>query len=560
MLALVGGLVALAWSVSVRDALSSWALAREAARTIETNELLDLLLQGAQNLAFERGRTNVLLRSPEPARGADLEFIAARRREASSRLDRALASPLAASYGPSKRVTEDYAALADLRSQADAAFAAPRSSRDPTFAARWFDETSGLVADLIDLSAGLALEFGGRETSFRSYARLKVTALSLRNTLGIEASRVAAGAASGASIDGEELALLASLRGRSEAEWDALGRERPVVADPAVDAAMAAVEAEFFGAFRPLQDRALAGLRAGIGSPVPAAELTAASVPALDSIASLMGVLAERTALDAAAHRGEALRALLADAALALLALGTGAGAMLVLVRRLLDPMRVIARQLDDLASGDLDADLAPAGRDDEMARAREAMLSFRASLRERQALLERLERLSQADGLTGLANRRHFDEYLAAELRRAERAGHPLALAMIDVDRFKAFNDRYGHLAGDDCLRRVAAALAGRARRPGDLAARYGGEEFVVVLPDLGAERALEWAEAARLAVRDLAIAHEDSEAGAVTVSCGVASVLPGRDVRPEVLIERADAALYRAKREGRNRVALAE
>jgi diguanylate cyclase (GGDEF)-like protein/PAS domain S-box-containing protein len=168
-----------------------------------------------------------------------------------------------------------------------------------------------------------------------------------------------------------------------------------------------------------------------------------------------------------------------------------------------------------------------------------------------------RLEVLSSQDSLTGLANRRTFDETLASEYRRAELGGHAVALMMIDVDRFKAFNDRYGHPAGDACLRRVATAIAGAIRRPADVAARYGGEEFAVVLPGTDEAGAMTVAANIQRAVRQLEIEHRDSEWEIATISIGVASVRPGvAGESMNLLLQQADRALYGAKSGGRNSV----
>jgi diguanylate cyclase (GGDEF)-like protein/PAS domain S-box-containing protein len=173
------------------------------------------------------------------------------------------------------------------------------------------------------------------------------------------------------------------------------------------------------------------------------------------------------------------------------------------------------------------------------------------------QSAQDELHRLSFVDGLTGVANRRFLDQQLALEWRRSAREQSPLALVMVDIDQFKLFNDTYGHLAGDDCLRRVAQALAQVLRRPGDFLARFGGEEFAAVLPGTGLEGALALAEQMRLQVEVLAIAHASSTvAPAVTVSLGAAAWVPGNHEDPQAVLAAADAALYRAKQGGRNRV----
>jgi diguanylate cyclase (GGDEF)-like protein len=164
------------------------------------------------------------------------------------------------------------------------------------------------------------------------------------------------------------------------------------------------------------------------------------------------------------------------------------------------------------------------------------------------------LEGLALKDALTGLANRRQLDAFIDVELGRARRSLSDLALLMIDVDHFKAFNDRYGHLAGDECLRKVSAIITDNIKRPGGLAARYGGEEFAVVLPGTDYVGAFLVAEKIRRAVLQAGIAHSDSSEGTVTVSVGVGASNAASQVRPEELIDAADKALYVAKASGRN------
>lgn len=172
------------------------------------------------------------------------------------------------------------------------------------------------------------------------------------------------------------------------------------------------------------------------------------------------------------------------------------------------------------------------------------------------------LARLARTDALTGVANRRYFEQLLGEELRRAVRSGAPVSLLMIDVDFFKAYNDGLGHPAGDNCLIQVAHTIGRGLRRAGDCVARYGGEEFTVLLPDTALSGARQRADTIRRELARLAIAHPASPVDAcVTVSIGVATVLPGDGgVSAAALIEAADHALYRAKREGRNRVCTTE
>jgi diguanylate cyclase (GGDEF)-like protein/PAS domain S-box-containing protein len=178
---------------------------------------------------------------------------------------------------------------------------------------------------------------------------------------------------------------------------------------------------------------------------------------------------------------------------------------------------------------------------------------------KEAEKLLEeangRLEVLAREDALTGLANRRQFDELIEIEFGRAMRDGVPLSLIMIDVDRFKQFNDKYGHTAGDECLSSIALALKGVLQRPADIAARYGGEELAVLLPNTPQAGALAIAERMRRAVRALGIAHDANPDRLVTISLGVGCLLRRLSARrPRDLIEAADAALYAAKERGRD------
>ncbi|MAL97020.1 MAG: hypothetical protein CL583_01085 [Alteromonadaceae bacterium] len=166
----------------------------------------------------------------------------------------------------------------------------------------------------------------------------------------------------------------------------------------------------------------------------------------------------------------------------------------------------------------------------------------------------QELEQVSLTDGLTGLANRRHFDQYLEQEWTRAQRDGLPLSLILIDIDYFKPFNDEYGHPAGDECLKRVSDVLRTVSRRPGDLVARYGGEEFALILPQTDTAQTV--AEACRLAVEALSIPHAASgTAPVVTVSAGVCTLVPQPGMSPGLLTQSTDVALYEAKAKGRNR-----
>jgi diguanylate cyclase (GGDEF)-like protein len=180
----------------------------------------------------------------------------------------------------------------------------------------------------------------------------------------------------------------------------------------------------------------------------------------------------------------------------------------------------------------------------------------FAQQLKRRLAMEAELRSLATTDGLTGLCNRRAFDEIAEAEWRRAHRSDLPLSLLMIDVDHFKGFNDLYGHSAGDDALAGVAQCISNIIQRPADTAARYGGEEFAVLLPNTSLAGAVRVAENIRAAVQALQRRHVASTYHVVTVSVGVASVVTHRFPTLRAFVNAADAALYEAKGGGRNRV----
>lgn len=199
-----------------------------------------------------------------------------------------------------------------------------------------------------------------------------------------------------------------------------------------------------------------------------------------------------------------------------------------------------------------------PIGNLENRNRALELLVDERT--RELENANRRLERLSNTDGLTGVANRRHFDHELERAWIDQSHLPRPLALLMIDVDWFKAYNDRYGHLAGDTCLQAIARCIAQVARREGEAVARYGGEEFALLVPGANLHAATQLALKVQQAVWNLALPHEDSPLERVSVSVGVAACLPDPRQTPQSLVEVADSALFRAKQSGRNQVCTAK
>jgi diguanylate cyclase (GGDEF)-like protein len=228
--------------------------------------------------------------------------------------------------------------------------------------------------------------------------------------------------------------------------------------------------------------------------------------------------------------------------------------------RLVVRPIRSLARTAARFGRGDLEVRANHERLMNEFEPLAEALdeMACKLAVREEELRIanRHLEELASLDGLSGLANRRGFDILLSEEWKRAAAIQKPLGLMMVDIDHFKLFNDHYGHLEGDTCLREVADTLSVVTLRDAVLVARYGGEEFALLMPGVDFDRALAIAEQARRAIEDLNIRHADAPSGRVTISIGVAALVPEEGEPASHLVEVADAGLYAAKRRGRNAV----
>lgn len=560
LMTLILTLIALTWTGMARVLIREWNDYSVARETVRVNEQVKNILQAGQNLAFERGRTNVLLNAESPADPKNLAFVETRRKAVDEYLRGSLFLPEILKHPAARSVQVDNMILQQMRMEVDRALSVPKAARPAILAERWFIYTSNMIGDIGELVTQLSLTNDAFTASFRNFSRMKILAFQLRVQLGIEASRIAALVSAKKAPTAAELELIQNLRGQEMVLWDLLLREGRISRSLPAQKGIELIQREFFSTFRPIQDRTLAALRTGTGSPVSSAELTAASVPALDSIAELLTTLTVESNADTGLYLAVTRRSYAIVIALSILALMAGLIAVYITVFRFFIPLKIISAILTSFARGDISVELPEQISHSETSAVYSALRAVRDSLIERQSFEAKIVSQSNTDGLTGIANRRRLDAALTEEWNRASRAGTPLAIAMFDVDFFKKYNDRYGHLAGDECLRKVAEIFCSRLRRPGDLAARYGGEEFVMILPGLNLAQCGEWAEAARKAVYELALPHEESAEGRLTVSAGAISLVPEKNGSVFEIIRIADDCLYRAKAAGRNRVVLGE
>ena len=396
---LIGAVTAL---LALIEIASSGALLGEAWRSWTStlrldlaNRLSDHLLQGAQNLAFERGRTNVLLRAPGPAGPADVAFVTRRRQAA----DQAFAAARrdAGEFAPALRpLAERLTALDALRLRADEALRLPRASRDPDLPGHWFAVVSGILPEIEGALSAMTLSAASGDGYAVALAAMKLHAMGLRNAAGQESSHLASALADGRPIDPDQRARIMALRGEAAAHWAALQGNSVVPHSPPLAAAVERVRTRLFAEFRPVQDAVLAAASAGGAQALAVADYTAASVPALDSVAALMNDVVEVTRAHVDRQRRDAERMVAVSAALLVLALASVIVLSALVARGVIAPLSRLTRTLHALAEADTAVEVPYTDRRDEVGRIAASLESFRRSLLARRRAEEALK-LSQA-------------------------------------------------------------------------------------------------------------------------------------------------------------------
>jgi PAS domain S-box-containing protein len=409
VLALVLALAGIVVASAIVEAVGQMAHYRSAQAVLEVNRAVDDLLQGGQNLAFERGRTNVMLRAAGPIGDTDRRFINERRAAAEKHIGDALASLPLTMVPPSSAIRARYQSVQALRLDADAAMALPRDERLPGLSDRWFQTLSQMLGDIEAVIADVTLQGAQTWPRYRQYSRMKLGSFRLRDVLGVESSRIASAMAAG-KLSGPEIARL---RGESNVLWHGLQREVQLIDNSPLHLAAAQIESEMFNHLRPLQGTILAALESGQVPPVSVADYTKASIPALDSVASFMHVAAQEARSEVMTTVAASRSKLWQQVMIAAGAVALASGTMLVLVFGLLRPAEQIGRRILDLAAGRLDLEPLPVRRwASEATRMRDALAVLQGELSERSRLnaeLVRLSHLSQlildsaGEGIVGL-------------------------------------------------------------------------------------------------------------------------------------------------------------
>ena len=531
------------------------------------NTLADDCLVAGNAILFERGRAQIALHKAGVLSEVDRQFIDTHRQQGDGAIIRVLAQ-LALSPNPEIREQEPglraaWTKLQQARVLLERDFGLPPSLRDPALPRQW-SLASNALAEFVERVVVSVSWMPEGDPEFDRLSSARLLLFQFRDNVGREAERLGKMRANRHGLSLSDSVEIHEWRGRVNQQWKQLEIDARRIGDPVFTLAVDGIRERYFAHLRPLNDYLLAHGRSPGEAALPVEGYSAMAVPAIASIAPAVDRLAQLSA-DLAEHRKQVTRsefernALIFAAVLALLV-----GLLLVIRWRLILPMRQVLTRIQRLSMRETGS--AGALRGDEFVAVRQALdlLEETQRLRTEDArqLAEshrQMERLAVTDGLTGIYNRRHFNDALAREWARASRSGRELALIMVDIDFFKRYNDHYGHQAGDACLVAVAQALGEYARRAGDCLARYGGEEFVLLLPEMARAQAASVAESLCRSVADLALPHAQSEQGVVTLSVGVAVRIPRADSHPDDLLRWADEALYSAKHGGRNRVCCA-
>lgn len=555
---LMGALGSLALLLALFALRNSYEAYSKANLALKHNQMAGLCLAAVKNFAFERGRTNVILNYNQAISQGNREFIDARRASADATMAKILASMDELKLGPTESILSSWDELKRLRKLADRDMALPKAQRDSLLPKQWFDAASQLIEGLDGLLFKVS-RIPDPDLQFDALCSLRMLAMRFRNLAGLESSLIVSELAGNNSFRPGKLTEANLLRGRLNEVWEMISRETRIIEAPEIKNAFNKVQDYFFNKYRPLQDAALQRDSTAESSKINAEILASTSVMALDAIIEAVDNVDAVSKAYAENLLKRSFNLLLVTVLAIVAIIVLVIVAVKITAKRVTKPLNEIISRVDLLCYKEETPQQSAKG--DEFSKLRHALNMLEQSINLQATDAEKLKQanlklaeLSVTDELTGLANRRNFNETFAKEWSRARRDGNSLAALMIDIDFFKNYNDLYGHQRGDECLIDVAKALRAKLKRPADYAARYGGEEFVVILPDTEIENAKSVAKELCSAESELALPHAGSTYGIVTVSIGVAALMPKGALGSEDLLKFSDTALYNAKNNGRN------
>lgn len=552
----------------VRAMWTDWRGVRRAESGLEAMELAYAAMQVAEHASAERGPAIPVLNDPPSdalrarltkfQQQTDAAFDAAL-----SRLSRRTEPELLTALPVLKRARLQMQAARQELERVAALPQAERSAVDKRSTRQVIDQMFEVIDTVLEAVTLLSASAERIHPSLSLSLVGARYAAELREHAGRLGSQFTAPLASGAPLGPQERDGIPRLLGRIEQLKALLDvKARTSLSDPRIDAALQAQQDRYFGDSLPfiaeVTARGLAGEPYGMDS----ARFVARYVPGMRSIVELRDTLHTVGREQAMAMVDAARQRLRVNALIGLCILALEVGVFLTLRHRVLAPLLRSTRHMVALMRGQLDQQLPAVQRSDEIGELQAAVLALKASLQrtqeleaERESLIAELRELSHRDHLTGLLNRRAFDELAPSLLAQAERHHWPLALLVFDLDHFKRINDRHGHEAGDQVLQHVAQ-LAQTQLRSGDLLARYGGEEFIALLPACDEQPAMALAERLRQALQQQPLRVADGSAVDLSASFGLAVQPAGEQAALADLFGRADAALYAAKAAGRNLV----
>jgi diguanylate cyclase (GGDEF)-like protein len=517
------------------------------------NEIIFPLIDGMSDFMFERGRMNVVLATREPISADNRVFIDQRRKTIDLTMAKASERMQLKYPEEAVRLSKEYEKIKVLRNIVDEEASKPYQARELPIRTLWFKECTDFINNTIKSLVKFSRLEGNSATIANNYA-LIINNIRLRNIIGNESSLIISTIAEGKNFDRKDYDLLIALKGKSEQAWLAVESRVEISDSEEIKEAKEEVIEKYFKAYRPEQDRILNSILADQVNPNIAMEIAAKSVPALDAIYYFNNALK--------ADIRVCIEEMLDQTYLKFIFGGAQFSIAVLLMLfvpfyfrlKLVVPLNEIIEMLEQLRIGKTETEIV-INRKDEIGILANGVEMLRNSIIEEQRLKKEMEILAITDSLTGLLNRGAFFQRAQEEFIRCSREGRSFSLMLIDIDFFKHINDTYGHLVGDEVLKKVADCLAGQLR-PYDLIGRYGGEEFVACFSGLDFKQAQEVAERVRTAIMDYIFVSDQQESISITISIGITTAEVSPEDNLDSFLSKADKALYQAKAEGKNRV----